>query len=286
MMKATRVLPFVSAVAIALATCVNASCEYLSNAPVIEAPIPTFQHTLKFLNVDAEVYRHTLAEGSIPRIRFLRYSANPIIDVDDATKEIRISAEGDKCAVTPGSGGNIFTSGAPNSRISSLLLSSLMVAAMPSNFRGVGTFAALSMSLLAQTADAVTDDCTPSMQVVLEAPPYYMGSVEECLLESKNPDHCPEPFPRFPTCSDPNPSCKLAVIGAGTGGLYTAMRLVESTKYEASDICIFEATDRVGGRVYSLRGFGPDHDITVDAGAYRTWPEFTVRVCIRNCCCL
>jgi cation diffusion facilitator CzcD-associated flavoprotein CzcO len=68
----------------------------------------------------------------------------------------------------------------------------------------------------------------------------------------------------------------LAVIGAGAGGLYSAMRLVETGKYAAKDICIFEATDRVGGRIYSLRGFGPDHDITVDAGAYRTWPEFTV----------
>ena len=264
-----------------MATSANASCEYLSGAPIIETVIPTFQHTLKFLNVDATVYRNTLAEGSKPRLRILRYSSNPIVDVDNEAKEIRISAEGDKCTHKPsvGSGGKAATSGALTSKTSPLLLSSLMLVSMPSKFRGVGAIAALSLGLLGRTADAATgEDCTPAMQVVVEAPPYYLGSVEECLLESTNPDHCPEPFPTFPTCSDPNPTCKLAVIGAGTGGLYTAMRLMETEKYAASDICIFEATDRVGGRIYSLRGFGPDHDITVDAGAYRTWPEFTVRI--------
>jgi hypothetical protein len=122
----------------------------------------------------------------------------------------------------------------------------------------------------------VDGGCTPMLEVVLEAPPYYMGSVAECYAEVDNPDHCPEDFPEFPVCSDPNPTCKLAVVGAGTGGLYTAMRLVEEGVFEAKDVCVFEATERVGGRIYSLRGFGPENDITVDAGAYRTWPDFTV----------
>jgi len=283
MMKSNTVFLLVSTIVVTFATSVDASCDYLSGAPIIETVIPTFQHTLKFLNVDATVYRNTLAEGSTPRLRILRYSSNPIVDVDNETKEIRISAEGDKCAPGPGgAGGSATSSGALNCKTSPLLLSSLMLAVMPSKFRGVGAFAALCMGLLARTANAADEDCTPAMQVVLEAPPYYLGSVEECLLESTIPDHCPEPFPTFPTCSDPNPTCKLAVIGAGTGGLYTAMRLMETDKYEASDICIFEATDRVGGRVYSLRGFGPDNDITVDAGAYRTWPEFTVRFVCGN----
>ena len=59
------------------------------------------------------------------------------------------------------------------------------------------------------------------------------------------------------------------------------MRLVDENKVSASDVCIFEATERVGGRLYSLRGFGPDHKLTVDAGGYRTWPEYTVR-CIKH----
>ena len=124
-------------------------------------------------------------------------------------------------------------------------------------------------------AEASTS-CTPSMEIVIEAPPYYLESVAECLAEVENPDHCPSDFPSFPTCTDHNPSCKLAVVGAGTGGLYTALRLVDENKFEGKDLCIFEATERVGGRLYSLRGFGPNNKITVDAGGYRTWPEYTV----------
>jgi len=54
-----------------------------------------------------------------------------------------------------------------------------------------------------------------------------------------------------------------------------AYRLVEEGVIEGNDVCVFEATDRVGGRLYSLRGFGPEGDISVDAGAYRTWPDYT-----------
>lgn len=60
------------------------------------------------------------------------------------------------------------------------------------------------------------------------------------------------------------------MVGAGTGGLYFAMRLIEAGKVNGSDVCIFESTDRVGGRIYSLRGLGPKKDLSVDAGgAYR-----------------
>ena len=86
---------------------------------------------------------------------------------------------------------------------------------------------------------------------------------------------CPSPFPTFTEATDAAPTCQLAVVGAGTGGLYTALRLVDTGKYSGSSICIFEMTERVGGRLYSLRGFGPDQDLVVDAGGYRTWPEYT-----------
>jgi hypothetical protein len=62
--------------------------------------------------------------------------------------------------------------------------------------------------------------------------------------------------------------------------LITALRtfptLVDEGVVEAEDVCVFEATERVDGRIYSLRGFGPERDLMVDAGAYRTWPEFMV----------
>jgi tetratricopeptide (TPR) repeat protein len=49
----------------------------------------------------------------------------------------------------------------------------------------------------------------------------------------------------------------------------------DSGQVAARDICIFELNDRVGGRLYSLRGLGPKGDLTVDVGGYRTWPLHT-----------
>jgi hypothetical protein len=46
--------------------------------------------------------------------------------------------------------------------------------------------------------------------------------------------------------------------------------MVDSEKVAGKDICIFEMTERVGGRLFSLRGLGPEEDLTVDAGGYRT----------------
>ena len=51
--------------------------------------------------------------------------------------------------------------------------------------------------------------------------------------------------------------------------------MVDEGAVEASDICVFEMTERVGGRLMSLRGLGPEDNLVVDIGGYRTWPEFT-----------
>lgn len=69
---------------------------------------------------------------------------------------------------------------------------------------------------------------------------------------------------------DPS-ECKLVFVGAGIGSLYSAYRLaVETNTISASDICIFEALDRPGGRIYSVKGVVPGfEDYTVDLGAYR-----------------
>jgi hypothetical protein len=48
------------------------------------------------------------------------------------------------------------------------------------------------------------------------------------------------------------------------------LRMVDSGKISASDVCVFEQTERVGGRLMSMRGLGPNNDLTVDAGGYRT----------------
>lgn len=46
--------------------------------------------------------------------------------------------------------------------------------------------------------------------------------------------------------------------------------MLDEGKVQGSDICVFDMTERVGGRLMSLRGLGPDGDLTVDAGGYRT----------------
>jgi hypothetical protein len=46
--------------------------------------------------------------------------------------------------------------------------------------------------------------------------------------------------------------------------------MVDEGKLKGSDICVFEMTERVGGRLFSVRGLGPNGDLSVDAGGYRT----------------
>jgi monoamine oxidase len=46
--------------------------------------------------------------------------------------------------------------------------------------------------------------------------------------------------------------------------------MVDEQKVSGSDVCVFEMTERAGGRLMSMRGLGPESDLTVDAGGYRT----------------
>jgi ribulose 1,5-bisphosphate synthetase/thiazole synthase len=61
-------------------------------------------------------------------------------------------------------------------------------------------------------------------------------------------------------------TCDTAIVGGGPGGIYTAMRLAESSK---SNVCVFEKRRRVGGRILTVGGLGEKQDIVVDGGAYR-----------------
>ena len=258
------------------------SCAFLTDAPVLDIEIPSVLHKLQFLGVDAKIYRQTPASGSKPKLRFVRYSSTPTVDVKDG--RIMISTESNHCSVGKSSPLNEASSsslGFSVGFLKTIVTSSIASGLIASNRSGPISFLGgllIALYSFPKVAFASDTDCTPSMEVILEAPPYYFGSVEECMRSVSDPDHCPEPFPQFPQSLDVSPSCKLAVVGAGTGGLYTAYRLVEEGVFDGSDVCIFEATDRVGGRLYSLRGFGPEKDITVDAGAYRTWPDYTVGV--------
>ena len=56
--------------------------------------------------------------------------------------------------------------------------------------------------------------------------------------------------------SEPEVSCDVAVVGAGVGGAYSAWRLIEAGAVVGSGVCLFERSDRIGGRAYSLHNVG------------------------------
>ena len=124
---------------------------------------------------------------------------------------------------------------------------------------------------------ARAQSCTDTITV--ELPNTLVNDVvEECKAITNTPGQCPVEFPAMKTTASDYTaplSCPVSIIGAGTGGAYVAMRLIDTKTVPASDICVFEATSRVGGRLYSLRGLGKNGDLSVDAGGYRTWPRFT-----------
>jgi len=78
----------------------------------------------------------------------------------------------------------------------------------------------LAVTLLIATARAAQEKCVG-----------YQGAVEVCNAEINDPAICPDPFPTYPTCTGTEttgpPTCEVAVIGAGAGGLYTAVRYVD-----------------------------------------------------------
>mmetsp|Transcript_158284 Transcript_158284/g.279359 ORF Transcript_158284/g.279359 Transcript_158284/m.279359 type:complete len:554 (+) Transcript_158284:81-1742(+) len=77
--------------------------------------------------------------------------------------------------------------------------------------------------------------------------------------------------------NSPSPiRCSQVVVGGGPGGVYAAFRLAEAARTEskgAPPVCLFERSDRLGGRILSLRGMGPKQDLVVEAGAYRFSPK-------------
>ncbi|KFF23800.1 flavin monoamine oxidase family protein [Chryseobacterium vrystaatense] len=54
------------------------------------------------------------------------------------------------------------------------------------------------------------------------------------------------------TGKHPDLKTEVAIIGAGTSGLYTAYRLVTDKKYKASEVQIFDMNNKLGGRLESV----------------------------------
>lgn len=261
-------------------------CAFMPSAEPLEFSLPmgALSHPLvdlpvEFRGLSPIVTRKQLKHGEAPKVIIERYSSKPEVFYDSVESRVVISAAA--CTDDQTSTGNRLFPAV------GVLASSLL----PSSLRPYGALVAFAMGATQANAE---EACMPVVQVVVQAPSAYQGAVETCYEEINDPAICPDPFPTYPTCNDPAPSCKFAVVGAGTGGLYTAMRMLDEGKIDGEDICIFDMTERVGGRLFSLRGLGPDRDLSVDAGGYRTyvspaqissttsnpfilnrWPEFT-----------
>ena len=66
--------------------------------------------------------------------------------------------------------------------------------------------------------------------------------------------------------------CSFAVVGGGWAGIFAAWRAaIDARAVDPSQVCVFEASSRWGGRTYTVRG--RDHPgldgLNIDIGAYR-----------------
>ena len=86
-------------------------------------------------------------------------------------------------------------------------------------------------------------------------------SVEVIAVSGPAPPLSP-PTPEAPPAGIA--SCANVVVGGGTGGLYTAYRMIFDAGINASEVCIFEADSEMFGRIKSLRGLGDQKDLVVD----------------------
>ena len=74
-----------------------------------------------------------------------------------------------------------------------------------------------------------------------------------------------------PSFSPPS-TCSDAVVGGGWSGVYFAYRRALASS-DPSSICLFEASERIGGRTYSVPAGALGHGFTLDVGAYRFSPD-------------
>lgn len=64
--------------------------------------------------------------------------------------------------------------------------------------------------------------------------------------------------------------CAVTIVGGGIGGAYTAWRLaVDAKVVRPSDVCLFEANTRFGGRIFSVDNVPGYEGYVTDVGAYR-----------------
>lgn len=217
-------------------------CPYMeSSTPIVfELPASALSHPLvdlpvKFNGVTPVMTRKQMPFGSTPKITITKYSSMPVVAYDPVTESVIISAGA--CVGAPEDGGSGATS-TFFSRSGGVLAATTLglVAAAHTSMGGsktgalAMTTAAAMMALATQTSATqlrpreLSESCSPSALIEVEAPAAYQGAVEVCLAEVSEKGHCPLPFPTFETSDDPNPTCGVAVVGGGAGGIYTALR--------------------------------------------------------------
>lgn len=243
----------------------STKCAFLAGAEPVEFSLPgellshpRLELPIEFRGLSPIVTRKQLKYGEMPKVTIERYSSKPDIYFDEESGRVVVTAA--SCMAEEGS---TDSSGIRIQPIVGLLASLLHPSLRPYG-------AVFALATAAVSVNAQEETCMPVVQVVVQAPSAYQGAVETCYEEIDDPAICPDPFPTYPTCDDPAPTCQVAVVGAGAGGLYTAMRMVDEGKVNAEDVCVFDMTERAGGRLFSLRGLGPEGDLSVDAGGYRT----------------
>ena len=85
-----------------------------------------------------------------------------------------------------------------------------------------------ALPILAMAAPTAAQPSKSTSKCVL-----YQGAVQVCRAEINDPAICPDDFPTYPTCElggkEAPTTCEIAVVGAGAGGLYTALRYVHDS---------------------------------------------------------
>ncbi len=77
---------------------------------------------------------------------------------------------------------------------------------------------------------------------------------------------------------EPIEQIDIAIVGGGAAGLYAALRLVRDEAFEHKSIVIFDAYDRLGGRINTLKLPPSIMPYSADAGAMRYIPDKQVLI--------
>jgi hypothetical protein len=208
----------------------SSSCAFLPDAVPVEYELPVDivipDTKLKFIDIIPVVIRKV---SPTPKITITRYSIAPTIEVDETDGSLVISSK--DCSSSSGK----TSAAAPmaNGGWKWGLTAAVMCLAQANGHLNApqrplvvaaGLLAASSLPWTGAAAESSTS-CAHTVEIVMEGPATYRGAVETCEAEVKEIGHCPNPFPTFASC-DPSPelSCQIAVVGAGAGALFTALR--------------------------------------------------------------